>query len=146
MQENKLYIICHTDDDTIILEVENNEIKQIKDKSVLLESWLKNPPKPYSVRVDQGLPPKNIPHIHLFNGKTTVVAMNADGTPHDGKKGLIPNKAFDYLKKQLPNWNWPSNQIVECVQNNPRVPSFKTVAQSLLFKARIKQFYNSIKI
>ncbi|NTD96362.1 hypothetical protein G6M26_27115 [Agrobacterium tumefaciens] len=57
-------------------------------------------------------------HIHLRNKGNEILSMNkVSGTPHDGYHGVrIPNKAFKELKKQLPDWKWPENQILESLQ------------------------------
>jgi hypothetical protein len=57
-------------------------------------------------------------HIHLRDKGNEILSMNkVSGTAHDGYHGVrIPNKAFDALKKKLPDWNWPSNQILESLQ------------------------------
>ena len=53
-------------------------------------------------------------HIHLKDKNNEVLSMNKNGIAHDGYRGTrIPNKAFKALKQKLPDWNWPSNQILE---------------------------------
>jgi hypothetical protein len=53
-------------------------------------------------------------HIHLKDNGKEILSINKSGTAHDGYHGArIPNKAFKALKKQLPDWNWPENQIIE---------------------------------
>lgn len=146
MKKNDFYVIFHLDDGSVAFKWIVDHLEPIEDKTLLLEYWLKNPPKPYSVRVDRGLPPKSINHIHIFQGKNNqpVVSMNADGTPHDGLTGEIPKKIFDFVRAALPDWNWPSNRIVESTQSKSSTPSFKILVQQSLFKEKIKQFYSSI--
>lgn len=57
-------------------------------------------------------------HIHLRDKGNEILSMNkVSGTAHDGYHGVrIPNKAFKALKDQLPDWNWPNNQILESLQ------------------------------
>jgi hypothetical protein len=56
-------------------------------------------------------------HIHLRNKGNEILSMNKGGSAHDGYHGAkIPNKAFKELQKQLPDWNWPNNQILESLQ------------------------------
>ncbi|MDI9868002.1 hypothetical protein [Flectobacillus roseus] len=57
-------------------------------------------------------------HIHLRNNGNEILSMNKSGTAHDNYHGIrIPNKAFKELKKQLPDWTWPNNQILESLQH-----------------------------
>lgn len=142
MEVNDLYIILHMDDKVVVLKLNNDMLEIVEDKTILLEGWVDNIPKPYSARVDCGLPPKNIKHIHLFKGKKQIISMNADGTRHDGMSGEIPKKAFDCLRKKFPDWNWPSSRIVESIEN--KTPLFDEEPEQILFKKQIKKFYNSI--
>lgn len=53
-------------------------------------------------------------HIHLRNKGNEILSMNRGGNAHDGYHGVkIPSKAFKALKKELPDWKWPENRIIE---------------------------------
>jgi hypothetical protein len=53
-------------------------------------------------------------HLHVYDGKREIFAINKNGTAHDGYHGVrIPNKVFHTLKTRFGDWNFPANQIIE---------------------------------
>jgi hypothetical protein len=53
-------------------------------------------------------------HIHLSEKGNEILAINKNGSAHDGYHGIrIPNKPFKALIKKYPDWNLPENQLIE---------------------------------
>ncbi len=73
----------------------------------------------YTFDIHQPHNPTGEYHIHLRDKGNEILSMNkVSGTAHDGYHGVrIPNKAFKALKNQLPDWNWPNNQILESLHH-----------------------------
>ena len=48
-----------------------------------------------------------------------LFSINSTGKGHDGSSGIrIPNQVFGALKNKFPDWNWPSDQIIELYSTN----------------------------
>lgn len=128
---DKYLIIIHMDNETIFIEYKNDDFMNVEDKQLLNEGWLKNVPNPYSARVERGIGAnQELQHIHVFHKEKQIFAMNSDGSVHDGASGKIPNKIFTWLNNNLPDWNWPSNKLVESQELNN-------------YLSKIQQFYAS---
>lgn len=67
---------------------------------------------PYSVRLDNNNPYPIQDHLHLFCKGNQFLALNKDGTAHDGYSGVIPKKIHKQLSAMFPNFNFPSDRQV----------------------------------
>lgn len=55
-------------------------------------------------------------HLHLFARGNELLAVNVDGSSHDGSRGQqIPNKVADFLIKKLPWIQLPPGNLIEWV-------------------------------
>lgn len=86
---------------------------------------LKNP---YSVRLDTNNPWPIQDHLHLFCKGNQFLALNKDGTAHDGYSGSIPKRIYNQLKTMFPNFNIPTDRKII----NESVDSDRTLFKHLI--------------
>lgn len=112
MIEEKIEIDCIT---LKIFRHSETEVQQLNES----KSKGRNLVGTYTFDIHQPHNPTGEYHIHLRDKGNEILSMNkVSGTAHDGYHGVrIPNKAFKALKDQLPDWNWPNNQILESLQH-----------------------------
>ncbi len=73
----------------------------------------------YSGRLDQPHVPTDQEHFHLYaKGKNNpLMAINADGTLHHaGTTSRIPNRAADGIRRELPYFILPPDNIVDVME------------------------------
>ncbi len=126
----ELYVIFH------YLKNDKDAAKFIAARQQLDEGRTVDLPGNYYARFDRGIPPTTQNHLHIFKKGNQIIAMNQDGSPHDNAGGLIPKSIFPDLKKTFPEWNWPSNRLVE--SENLTV---KTLLKRQCYKEHIKMTY-----
>lgn len=101
-----------------------------EDKQLLLEAKTKGVPLDgtYSAIKHKPHNPTGEYHLHVYDKGNEIFSINKSGSPHDGYHGVtIPKRAFDALKSKYPEWNWPSNRILESYTN---VSFFETQVDS----------------
>ena len=72
--------------------------------------------KQYSANKHSGHIDGGQKHLHIYAGQTKIVAVNADGSGHDGYSGTkLPNKVAKAIRAKFPDFNLPSNNILESI-------------------------------
>ena len=58
-------------------------------------------------------------HLHIYAGQTQIASVNVDGSGHDGYSGTrLPNKVVKAIKSKFPDFNIPSNNILESINKS----------------------------
>jgi hypothetical protein len=97
------YIVSiYTDDDPI--------------SSLLTEAQHKGIPigGKYSLQKHSPHIPDSDYHLHVYARKNQILAINKDGTAHDGSHGvIIPNVVANAIRSMFPDWQLPPNNVIE---------------------------------
>lgn len=91
-----------------------------KEQQLLLEARVKGAPLDgtYSAIKHKPHNPTGEYHLHVYDRGNEIFSINKSGSAHDGYHGVtIPKRAYDALKSKYPDWNWPSNRILESYSN-----------------------------
>jgi hypothetical protein len=89
------------------------------ESKLLQESKKQNLGNGYSITFDRNnysLEDRSKDHLHFFLNGKKLGAINRDGTAHDRSHGVrIPNHVADFIKTSYPDFQIPSNNIIESV-------------------------------
>ena len=86
------------------------------ESKLLNESRKQNIGRGLSIRFDRNhvFSDPNKDHLHVYKQGNEILAINRDGTAHDGFSGVrIPNTVYNYLQTNYPDYILPCDRIIE---------------------------------
>jgi hypothetical protein len=96
-------------------------VKEIEQSKILCESKYGSVGQ-YDYRIDSPHDDTHgQKHIHVMKKGKDLLAINQDGTAHDGFHNVeIPKKIYDALPGIFPGIDLPQNRLIECVITKPQ--------------------------
>jgi len=90
-------------------------------------------------------------HLHVYDGKDQIFAINHSGSAHDGFHSVrIPNKVYQALSAKYKEWMFPPNQIIESIHYTYFLNPIEDLTyRDLIYESKIIQsemnFFDRVK-